>query len=90
MRFFVILKKLVYSDHIFVKLSSIKFNENLYSRSRAVQCGMTDGQTTRYNETKRPRKEFPTKEAGMTGNKLPLLVYCYVLAAKQLVSKDMV
>ena len=37
--------------------------------------GRTDRQTNRYNETKIPRKAFPAKEAGVIGNKLPLLVY---------------
>ena len=52
--------------------------------------GWTDKQKSRYNETKRPRKAFPAKEAGVIRNKLPLLAYLHVLAAKRLVSRDMV
>jgi len=35
----------------------------------------TERHTNRYNEIKRPRKAFATKEAGVIGNKLLLLVY---------------
>jgi hypothetical protein len=36
--------------------------------------GRKGRKTNRYNETKRPRKAFPAKEAGVIGNKSPLFV----------------
>jgi hypothetical protein len=45
-----IFTKLEFSCQIFLKCSNIKFSKNLFSGSRVVPCGETDGQTDGHDE----------------------------------------